>query len=71
MAPRTSGHGFSKTCSTSGMNKIACLGMWGNWKMPVGYKYMPELRSDAPEAYDESSGAKFTSLISIANKGCA
>lgn len=46
----------------SGMNVFACLGMWGNWKMPVGYQYMPELRSDAPDAYDESSGAKFAEL---------
>ena len=46
----------------SGMNVFGCLGMWGNWKMPVAYKYMPELRSDAPNAYDESSGAKFSEL---------
>lgn len=44
----------------SGMNYFTCLGMWGNWKMPVTYKYMPELRSSAPDAYDESSGAKFS-----------
>ena len=46
----------------SGMNVFACMGMWANWKMPVGYKYMPELRTDEPEAYDESSGAKFAEL---------
>ncbi len=46
----------------SGMNVFWSLGMWGNWKMPVGYKYMPELRSDVPDAYDESSGAKFAEL---------
>jgi hypothetical protein len=46
----------------SGMNTFACLGMWSNWKMPVSYRYMPELRSDAPDAYDESSGAKFSEL---------
>ncbi|MDX9972843.1 MAG: hypothetical protein RBU21_07635 [FCB group bacterium] len=44
----------------SGMNTFACLGMWSNWKMPVSYRYMPELRSDAPDAYDESSGAEFS-----------
>ncbi|HOD49899.1 MAG TPA: hypothetical protein PLJ71_01710 [Candidatus Hydrogenedentes bacterium] len=43
----------------SGMNMFWCLGMWGNWKLPVSYKYMPELRSDDPEAYDESSGTLF------------
>jgi len=43
----------------SGMNVFWCLGMWGNWKLPVEFKYMPELRSDSPEAYDESSGALF------------
>jgi hypothetical protein len=46
----------------SGMNVFACMGMWANWKMPVGYKYMPELRTDEPDAYDESSGAKFAEL---------
>ena len=46
----------------SGMNVFGCLGMWGNWKMPVAYKYMPELHSDALDAYDESSGAKFSEL---------
>jgi hypothetical protein len=46
----------------SGMNVFACMGMWANWKMPVGYKYMPELRSDEKDAYDESSGAKFAEL---------
>ena len=46
----------------SGMNVFGCLGMWGNWKMPVAYKYMPELHSDAPDAYDESSGARFADL---------
>lgn len=42
----------------SGMNSISCLGMWGNWKMPAKFKYMPELYSTAPDAYDEVSGAK-------------
>lgn len=46
----------------SGMNTFWCLGMWGNWKMPVSYKYMPELHSDDPEAYDESSGVLFREL---------
>ena len=46
----------------SGMNVFACMGMWSNWKMPVSYKYMPELRTDEPDAYDESSGAKFAEL---------
>ena len=46
----------------SGMNAFWCLGMWGNWKLPVSYKYMPELQSDAPEAYDESSGVLFSEL---------
>jgi hypothetical protein len=46
----------------SGMNVFACMGMWSNWKMPVSYRYMPELRTDEPDAYDESSGAKFAEL---------
>jgi len=31
--------------------------MWGDWKMPVRFKYMPELYSKAPDAYDEVAGA--------------
>ncbi len=46
----------------SGMNVFACMGMWSNWKMPVSYRHMPELRTDEPNAYDESSGAKFAEL---------
>ncbi|NLX54906.1 MAG: hypothetical protein GXY58_07325 [Planctomycetaceae bacterium] len=46
----------------SGMNVFACMGMWANWKMPVSYQYMPELRSEDPDAYDESSGARFAEL---------
>ena len=46
----------------SGMNTFWCLGMWGNWKMPVSYAAMPELRSDDPKAYDESSGVLFSEL---------
>lgn len=46
----------------SGMNIFWCLGMWGNWKTPVSYAYMPELRSGDPGAYDESSGVLFSEL---------
>jgi hypothetical protein len=53
----------------SGMNYFACLGMWGNWKMPVSYAYMPELRSSAPDAYDESSGAKFSEIEQHRERG--
>ena len=42
----------------SGMNVMTDLGMWSNWKMPVTYRYMPELQSTAADAYDEVSGAK-------------
>ena len=42
-----------------GMNVMCDLGMWSNWKMPVSYREMPELRSDSPDAYDEVSGVKF------------
>jgi hypothetical protein len=55
----------------SGMNVFGCLGMWGNWKMPVAYKYMPELHSDAPDAYDESSGAQFSQLDQHREHGLA
>lgn len=43
----------------SGMNVMTCQGMWSNWKMPVAYKYMPELFSNAPGAYDEVTGSYF------------
>jgi hypothetical protein len=44
----------------SGMNCMTDLGMWSNWKMPVSYREMPELRSQSADAYDEVSGAKFS-----------
>jgi len=54
-------HAFEGMVS-SGMNVIADLSMWGNWKMPVTYKYMPELRSDSPDAFDQASGARFAEI---------
>ena len=53
----------------SGMNVFGCLGMWGDWKMPVSYKYMPELHSSEPDAYDESSGAKFVEFDKQRDRG--
>ncbi|MCC6729841.1 MAG: hypothetical protein IT208_10935 [Chthonomonadales bacterium] len=53
----------------SGMNVMGDLGMWGNWKMPVSYRYMPELRSEAPDAYDEVSGARFADFASHREHG--
>lgn len=46
----------------SGMNVFWCLGMWGNWKLPISYRYMPELQSDDPDAYDEATGVLFSEL---------
>ncbi|MFN8574470.1 MAG: hypothetical protein U0132_20630 [Gemmatimonadaceae bacterium] len=43
----------------SGMNVMTDLGMWSNWKMPVVFKYMPELQSTAKDAHDEVTGANF------------
>jgi hypothetical protein len=45
----------------SGVNVISCLSMWGNWKMPVSYKYIPELQSDAPDAHDQA-GTPFSEI---------
>jgi hypothetical protein len=42
-----------------GMNVMTALGMWSNWKMPIAYKYFPELRADPAKGYDEVSGAPF------------
>ncbi len=53
----------------SGMNVLTCLGMWGNWKMPVSYRYMPELVSDDPEAYDESSGTLLSEVDAQRERG--
>lgn len=55
----------------SGMNVITCVGMWGGWRMPVTYKYMPELRSDSPDAYDEVSGSKFSEIAADRKYGLA
>lgn len=40
----------------SGMNTVTCLGMWSDWKMPVTYDAMPELKSTSPQAHDEVTG---------------
>ncbi|MHB9036197.1 MAG: hypothetical protein ACYC64_05990 [Armatimonadota bacterium] len=54
-------HAFNSVIA-SGMNVVADLGMWSNWKMPMSYKYMPELKTDSPDAFDESSGTKFSEI---------
>jgi hypothetical protein len=46
----------------SGMNVMTDLGMWSNWKMPVSYRYMPELKSTVPGAHDEVSGAPLSQI---------
>lgn len=53
----------------SGMNTMTDLGMWSNWKMPVTYRYMPELHSEAADAYDEVSGAKFREVPEHRERG--
>ena len=40
----------------SGVNTIASLGMWSNWKMTVSYQYMPEISANHPNAYDNVTG---------------
>jgi glycosyl hydrolase family 42 (putative beta-galactosidase) len=46
----------------SGMNIMADLSMWSNWRMTVSYKYMPEIRSDSPDALDEMTRTKFSEI---------
>lgn len=46
----------------SGMNVMANLSMWSNWRMTVSYKYMPEIRSDSPDALDEMTRTKFSEI---------
>ena len=53
----------------SGMNVMTDLGMWSDWKMPVSYREMPELRSDKADAYDEVSGAKFSEFARHRDRG--
>ena len=55
-------HDVLETLAASGMNVMADLGMWSNWKMPVSYRLMPELQSSSPDAYDEVSGARLGDL---------
>ncbi len=55
-------HDALSSMIASGMNVMADLGMWSNWKMPVSYKYMPQLRSKAPDAFDELTGTKFSAI---------
>ena len=52
----------SQRMLASGMNVMTDLGMWSNWKMPVSYRYMPELQSTAPGAHDEVSGAPLSQI---------
>jgi len=61
-------HAFSGMI-TSGMNVMTDLGMWGNWAMPVSYKYMPELQSDSSNEYDEVSGTKFSEIANQREHG--
>lgn len=61
-------HAFEGMIS-SGMNVMVDLGMWGNWKMPVTYKYMPELRSESPDAVDQASGARFSDIAQHRDHG--
>ncbi len=55
-------HKALESLADSGMNVMADLGMWSNWKMPVSYRLMPELQSSSPDAYDEVSGARLGDL---------
>jgi hypothetical protein len=54
---------------TSGMNVMASLGKWGNWQMPVYYKYMPELWRDNLKEYDDMSGSKFSETANRREQG--
>ncbi len=55
-------HAALELLAASGMNVMTDLGMWSNWKMPVTYRLMPELRSAEQDAYDEVSGARLSEL---------
>jgi hypothetical protein len=53
----------------SGMNVMTDLGMWSNWKMPVTYKYLPELLAKNTKGYDEVSGAPLDEIESHRRNG--
>jgi hypothetical protein len=55
--------------AAGGINVMADLGMWSNWKMPVSYRRMPELRSTDTAAYDEVSGARFAEFAAHRRHG--
>jgi hypothetical protein len=46
----------------SGMNVMTDLGMWSNWKMPIAYKYLPELYANVAKGYDEVSGTPLAEI---------
>jgi len=54
---------------TSGMSTMADLSMWGNWKMPVTYRYIPELQSQSPDAIDQATGARFSEVPQHRERG--
>lgn len=53
---------------SSGVNEMYSLGMWGNWKLPVTYKYMPELRTP-DDPFDPVTGNHLSEVASYAERG--
>ena len=55
----------------SGMNVMSDMSMWSSWKMPVSYKYMPELRSENGNNFDPLTGCAFAQLVEHRERGLA
>lgn len=55
----------------SGMNVMSDMSMWSSWKMPVSYKYMPELRSENGTDFDPLTGLTFAQLVEQRERGLA
>ena len=55
----------------SGMNVMSDMSMWSSWKMPVSYKYMPELRSENGNDFDPLTGLAFAQLVEQRERGLA
>jgi len=53
----------------SGMNVMSDMSMWSSWKMPVSYKYMPELRSADGKDFDPLTGAAFAQADDFRERG--
>jgi len=53
---------------SSGVNEMFSLGMWGNWKLPVTYQYMPELQTP-DDPFDPVTGNRLSEVSGYRERG--